>query len=70
MRAEISWGGEMVAPRRGRIFGCFKLFHITASLQNIFGLMREYAYVHTESGRVNNTPEWQLGDRPQLLVDV
>ena len=44
MKAETSWGGEMVAPRRGKMLGCFKLFHITASLQNIFGFMRDYAY--------------------------
>ena len=44
MRAETSCGGEMVAPRRGRMFGWFKLFHIMASLQNIFGFVREYAY--------------------------
>ena len=36
MKGEISWDGEMMAPRRGRMCGCFKLFHITASLQNNF----------------------------------
>ena len=46
IRAETSWGGEMVAPRRGRIFACLKLFHIAASLQNIFGFMRQHAYLH------------------------
>ena len=70
MRAETSWGGEMVAPRKGRIFECLKLFHIAASLQNIFGFMREYAYLRTESGGVNNAPEWQLGEHPQSLANV
>ena len=70
IRAETSWGGEMVAPRRGRIFECLKLFHIAASLQNIFGFMHEYAHVHTESGGVNNAPEWQLGEHPPSLANV
>ena len=70
MSAETSWGGEMVAPRRGRIFACFKLFHIAASLQNIFGFMRQYTHVHTESGGVNNAPEWQLGEHPPSLATV
>ena len=34
----------MVAPSRGRTFGCFKVFHIIASLQSICRFTREYAY--------------------------
>ena len=30
---EISWKGLMVMPRRGRMFGCVRCFHVTASLQ-------------------------------------
>ena len=43
MKIETSWGGEIVAPRRGKMYGCFKPFHVTASLQNNFWFMREYA---------------------------
>jgi hypothetical protein len=34
IQSEMSWGwGEIVTPRRGTMFGWFKLFHITASWQ-------------------------------------
>src|SRR6201992_149851 len=63
MRAETSCGGEMVAPRRGRMFGCFKLFHIMASLQNNFN---SCVNMCMESGGVDNSlryhPGWLLAN--------
>ena len=38
INAETSWGGEIVAPRRGKMYGCSKYFHTTASWQNICGM--------------------------------
>ena len=32
---EMSWKGVMVIPSRGTMFGCFKRFHVTASLQKV-----------------------------------
>ena len=61
MRAEMSCGGSMVAPRRGRMFGCFKVFHIIASLQSICRFTREYAM---KSGGVGNALWWRMREHP------
>ena len=35
-KVETSWYGEIIAPKRGKMLECFKVFHVTASLQNNF----------------------------------
>jgi len=34
---EMSWKGVTVMPNKGKMFGCAKRFHITASLQKAYG---------------------------------
>ena len=36
IQSEMSWRGVIVIPNRGRMFGCVKRFHITASLQKVY----------------------------------
>ena len=38
IRSEISWGGSIVVPRRGTIFGCARCFHTTVTWWKACGI--------------------------------